>query len=86
MLTHTAQKSSEQEFEALMRSYKNLNEFLCSFIDHASPTYNYIVRDRFFIEKILNYEFQVAFDPTGTTGATGSIFFVGKFSRKTTSK
>ncbi|CAF0975904.1 unnamed protein product [Adineta ricciae] len=76
MLTNTTQKNSEQESEALMRSYKNLNEFLCSFIDHASPTYNYIVRDRFFIEKILNYEFPVASELTGTTGASGSIFFV----------
>ena len=86
MLTQTTQKNSEQESEALMRSYKNLNEFLCSFIDHASPTYNYIIRDRFFIEKILNYEFPVAPEPTGAVGATGSIFFVGKFPRKTTSK
>ncbi|UJR38008.1 hypothetical protein I4U23_030690 [Adineta vaga] len=74
-LTLATQKNQEQELENLMQSYKNLNEFLCAFIDHALPTYNYIIRVRFFIEKLLNYEFQVS-NPDGIQGTTGSIFFV----------
>jgi hypothetical protein len=60
-----------------MASYRNLNEFLCAFINHSLPSYNYVIRDRFLIEKILNYEFQYA-NPTGTPGQLDSIFFVGK--------
>jgi len=60
-----------------MASYRNLNEFLCAFINHSLPTYNYSIKDRFLLEKILNYEFQVL-PPTGTLGQSDSIFFVGK--------
>ena len=60
-----------------MASYRNLNEFLCAFINHSLPAYNYIIRDRFFLEKLLNYEFQA---PNSVGGAiqVDSVFFVGK--------
>ena len=60
-----------------MTSYRNLNDFLCAFINHSLPAYNYSIRDRFFIEKVLNHEFQVS-NPGGTPGEEESIFFVGK--------
>jgi hypothetical protein len=60
-----------------MTSYRNLNEFLCAFINHSLPRYNYVIRDRLLIEKLLNYEFQVP-TPAGAEGQMDSIFFVGK--------
>jgi len=63
-----------------MVSYRNLNEFLCAFINHSLPTYNYVVRDRYFLEKLLNYEFQVI-PTTGIQAQIDSIFFVGKLNR-----
>ena len=59
-----------------MTSYRNLNEFLCAFINHSLPTYDYVIRDRYFLEKILNYEFQVP-NPTGGIIQVDSVFFVG---------
>lgn len=59
-----------------MASYRNLNEFLCAFINQSLPMYNYVIRDRYFFEKLFNYEFQVA-APVGTQGHIDSLFFVG---------
>jgi hypothetical protein len=60
-----------------MEAYRNLNEFLCAFINHALPMYNYSIHGRNFFEKLLNYEFQAP-TPAGTPGYEGSLFFVGK--------
>jgi len=60
-----------------MDSYRNLNEFLCAFINHSLPAYNYSVRERNLIEKLLNYEFQAPNVETGL-GDDGSLFFAGK--------
>jgi hypothetical protein len=73
---HTT-KNDEKESDILMGSYRNLNEFLCAFINHSLPTYNYTIRDRFLIEKILNYEFQFS-NISGPAGQTDSVFFYGK--------
>ncbi|CAF0826220.1 unnamed protein product [Adineta steineri] len=75
MRTRTIKKSAENSLDVLMKSYKNLNEFLCSFIDHALPSHNYIVRDRTFIEKLLNYEFQQAI-PSVLQGESRNVFLV----------
>ncbi|CAF3900474.1 unnamed protein product [Rotaria sordida] len=48
----------EQEAELLMRSYRNLNEFLCAFITHSLPNDRYTIYRRSFLEKLLNHEFQ----------------------------
>jgi len=80
MLIRAPKKVEEHESEILMTSYRNLNDFLCAFIDHSLPKYNYTIRDRYFIEKILNYEFQVP-TPVGLDEQVDSIFFVGKFNK-----
>ena len=76
----TVQKGGEHESEILMASYRNLNEFLCAFINHALPIYNYVVRRRFLMEKIFNCEFQ---RPKSSVlhGDTDSVFYIGKFNR-----
>ena len=48
----------ERYTDLLLQSYQNLNGFLCAFIDHSLPTQNYLIRNRFFLEKLFNYEFQ----------------------------
>ena len=73
---HTT-KNEEHESEILMASYRNLNEFLCAFINHSLPTYNYGIRDRTLMEKILNTEFLIL-NPSGPGGQVDSVFFVGK--------
>lgn len=61
-----------------MEAYRNINEFLCAFINHSLPLYNYVIRERNFFEKLINYEFQSP-NPGATIGDEGSLFFVGKF-------
>ncbi len=39
-------KGDEHESDILLVSYQNLNDFLCKFIDHSLPIYNYSVRAR----------------------------------------
>jgi len=63
-----------------MQSYRNLNEFLCAFINHSLPAFNYAVRNRLFLEKFLNYEFE-GIPATTTQGQIDSVFFVGKLNR-----
>jgi hypothetical protein len=60
-----------------MESYRNLNEFLCAFINHSLPSTNYTIRDRVFIEKVLNYEFLVP-NQMGITGQIDNVLFYGK--------
>jgi hypothetical protein len=54
-----------------------LNSFLCAFIDHSLPTHQYYIRNRYFIEKIFNYEFQIGIGPN-LIGYIDNLFFVGK--------
>ncbi|UJR08253.1 hypothetical protein I4U23_012526 [Adineta vaga] len=56
ILTRLTKKGEEHESEILLASYRNLNEFLCAFINQSLPIYNYSVRQRLFFEKILNLE------------------------------
>ncbi|CAF1048612.1 unnamed protein product [Rotaria sordida] len=48
----------ERYTNILLQSYQDLNIFLCGFIDHSLPSHEYVIRNRFFLEKILNYEFR----------------------------
>ena len=64
-----------------MNSYRNLNDFLCSFINHSLPNYDYKILERRFIEKLFDYDFQIV--PRGMRGVgqplmSESIFTVGK--------
>ena len=61
-----------------MAAYRNLTEFLCAFINHSLPLYNYVIRERNLFEKLINYEFQSP-EPGATLDDPGSLFFVGKF-------
>jgi hypothetical protein len=61
----------------LLQSYQTLNGFLCAFIDRSLVSHQYIIRNRYLLEKIFNYEFQVR----STYNATGQLdnkLFVGK--------
>ncbi|CAF2968602.1 unnamed protein product [Rotaria sp. Silwood2] len=49
----------ERYTDMLLQSYQNLNGFLCAFIDHSLPSHEYRIRNRYLLEKILNYEFRV---------------------------
>ena len=60
-----------------MNSYRNLNDFLCAFINQSLPNYHYAVLNRLLLEKIFDYEFRSGY-PTGPQGQVESIFFVGK--------
>ncbi|MBN3316611.1 MKS3 protein, partial [Atractosteus spatula] len=41
-----------------MKAYHNMNRFLSSFFEHVHKDMDYIVKDKLFLEKIMNYEFQ----------------------------
>nr|XP_015223564.1 PREDICTED: meckelin-like [Lepisosteus oculatus] len=41
-----------------MKAYHNMNWFLSSFFEHVHKDMDYIVKDKLFLEKIMNYEFQ----------------------------
>ena len=55
-----------------------MNGFLCAYIDRSLPTYHYYIRNRYLLEKIFNYEFQIGIEP-GLAGYMDSLFFVGKY-------
>ena len=73
---------AEQYTNILLQSYQNLNGFLCAFIDHSLPNHRYFIRNRYFLEKIFNYEFQMGVQPD-LTGNIDNLFFIGKFSPHT---
>ncbi|CAF0754578.1 unnamed protein product [Adineta steineri] len=66
-----SKKDKEHYTDVLLESYRNLNSFLCSYIDHSLPAHEYYVRNRYLVEKLFNYEFQI-----GMTGYNDSLFFV----------
>ncbi|CAF3493209.1 unnamed protein product [Adineta steineri] len=66
-----SKKDKEHYTDVLLESYRNLNSFLCSYIDHSLPAHEYYVRNRYLVEKLFNYEFQI-----GMTGYDDSLFFV----------
>ena len=70
-------KGNEHESEILLASYQNLNDFLCKFIEHALPTYNYSIRPRVLFEKILNWEFRFG-NLRGAAEYIESAFLIGK--------
>ena len=61
----------------LLQSYQSLNGFLCTFIDRSLVSHQYIIRNRYLLEKILNYEFQVR-GTSALTGQMDNLLFVGK--------
>ena len=68
--------NNQSSAENLLTAYRNLNEFLCAFINHSLPGLNYDIRSRRFFEKILDYDFQ---SPRVTDLSDDSnILFVGK--------
>jgi hypothetical protein len=70
-------KGEEHESEILLSSYQNLNDFLCKFVDHSLPIYNYSVRGRVLWEKILNCEVRIG-NLRGVSEYTESVFLIGK--------
>ena len=70
-------KGDEHESEILLSSYQNLNDFLCKFINHSIPIYNYSVRARVFLEKVVNCEFRIG-KSRGSSEHTESVFLIGK--------
>ncbi|CAF3394308.1 unnamed protein product [Rotaria socialis] len=52
-------QDAERYTDLLLQAYQNLNGFLCAFIDQSLSSHQYILRNRFFLERILDYEFRV---------------------------
>ncbi|CAF1345544.1 unnamed protein product [Adineta steineri] len=75
ILTRLTKKGDEHECEILLASYRNLNEFLCAFINQSLPTYSYSIRPRVFLEKILNCELRFRNTPISQE-QTESIFYI----------
>lgn len=61
----------------LLESYQNLNSFLCTFIDNSLATQQYFIRNRFFLEKILDYEFRIQVR-SQLDGFLDNVLFIGK--------
>ncbi len=61
----------------LLQSYQNLNGFLCAFIDQSLATHQYFIRNRYFLEKIIDYEFQGR-ATSGLLEQKDNFLFVGK--------
>ncbi|CAF3088811.1 unnamed protein product [Rotaria socialis] len=70
-----ARGDKEHFADILLQSYQNLNKFLCAFIGHALPTHQYVIRNRYFLEKVFNFEFPVALGPD-LTDTIDNFFFV----------
>ncbi|CAF4483081.1 unnamed protein product, partial [Rotaria sp. Silwood2] len=75
ILTRSNKKIEERESEILLASYRGLNEFLCAFINRSLPTYNYIIRPRWMLEKLLNCEFRST-RTSELLDKTDSIFYI----------
>uniref|UniRef100_A0A4W3IL95 Meckelin n=1 Tax=Callorhinchus milii TaxID=7868 RepID=A0A4W3IL95_CALMI len=45
-----------------LKAYSTMNKFLSSFLDHAYKDMDYTVRDKLFLERILDFEFQQSED------------------------
>jgi len=67
----------ERRTDILLQSYQNLNGFLCAFINLSLPSYSYFIRNRYLLEKILNYEFQIR-GRSSLEGQMDNLLFVGK--------
>ncbi|CAF3358734.1 unnamed protein product [Rotaria socialis] len=76
MLSRVNKKNDERVSDVLLTSYKNLNEFFCAFIDHSLPAYNYVVRQRWLLEKILNFEFTDSVKRSAPPNEAECIFYV----------
>jgi meckelin len=75
METRRTAQDAERYANILLQSYQNLNGFLCAFIDHSLPIHQYHIRNRFLLEKIFNYEFQIGIGPN-LTGYLDNLFYV----------
>ncbi|CAF1347685.1 unnamed protein product [Rotaria magnacalcarata] len=76
ILSRVNKKDKERTSGVLLTSYKNLNEFFCAFIDHSLPTYNYVVRQRWLLEKILNFEFSNSVKRSASPNEAECIFYI----------
>lgn len=52
-------EDAERYTDMLLQSYQTLNGFLCAYIDRSLSAHQYEIRKRFFLEKMLDYEFRV---------------------------
>lgn len=68
---------NQNDANIIMESYRHLNDFLCAFINHSLPQYDYVIRKRSFLEKLLNYEFENS-NPNGLYEEEESVFFIGE--------
>ncbi|CAF1194078.1 unnamed protein product [Rotaria sordida] len=75
ILTRLNKKIEEREANILLASYRGLNEFLCAFINRSLPTYTYVIRPRWLLEKILNCEFRNT-RTSASLDQTESIFYI----------
>jgi hypothetical protein len=75
--TRRTADDTERYANILIQSYQNLNSFLCAYIDHSLPNHQYYIRNRYLLEKIFNYEFQIGIGPN-LTGYIDNLFFIGK--------
>ncbi|UJR08252.1 hypothetical protein I4U23_012525 [Adineta vaga] len=65
----------ERYTDMLLQSYQNLNGFLCAFIDHSLASHKYFIRNRYFLERVLNYEFQARAN-LNTDGTMDNFFYI----------
>ncbi len=75
MRTRRTGQDTEAYANILLQSYQNLNSFLCAYIDHSLPIHQYYIRNRYLLEKIFNYEFQIGIRPN-LTGYIDNLFFI----------
>lgn len=67
----------EQQANQMLESYQNINQFLCAFINRSLVDYPYLIRQRYFLERIFNYEFQTRY-PSDLPGDSYNLLFVGR--------
>lgn len=67
----------ERQTNRMLESYQNINQFLCTFINHSLLAYPYLIRKRYLLEKLCNYEFQTRY-PSNFQGHPYNLLFMGK--------
>lgn len=72
-------EDNERYNEMLLHSYQSLNGFLCAFINHSVRGHQYFIRNRYLLEKLINYEFQVPLR-SSIVGVLENIFLTGQSS------
>ena len=70
-------EDNERYNEMLLQSYQFLNGFLCAFINHSVHGHQYFIRNRYLLEKLIDYEFQLPLR-SPIAGALENIFLTGQ--------